>query len=799
MFSKIVLGSYMYLPANEIEDIESLRDELTVTPRVGDGDDRVPVELYHETVKWFGVPLFHSISEAKQVIDQRVVSPVKMNFVGKLRPMQEEILEKFKRYVSHDITGFILEAPPGFGKCHGKGTEILMFDGSIKKVENIKPGDFLMGPDSKPREVLSCSVGNGKMFKISPIKGEPFTCNEDHVLSLQAGTGWKGKESWRRQKNKIFWKGRVINIPLNEYISSSGNFKRIMKLWRAGVSFPKKEVGIDPYFVGLYLGDGSRHHATLTLGDKDAKIVEYLKRWAESVSLNVREEDGQGCKEYHLVSKGYVSHKDAGWIQRWVEYLCPNGTREIPQEFLLNSRDIRLQVLAGLLDSDGYYHSGCYEILTKYKELADGIVFLCRSLGFGVSDKMSLKKGFGLSRQYRRIGISGRVNIIPCKLKRKRADSRKQVKDVLRTGFSVTSIGRGKYYGFTLSGDGLYLLKDFTVTHNTVMAINMMSILKQKTLVIVPRSNLIKQWQERLLTYSDLKRSDIGWVEGGKGEWREKKVVIGLVHSLVLDRFTSDFKKAFGCVIFDEVDRSVPPQTFAPAVAMFPAKYRIGMSAVLKRHDGLEIIFQKHLGQVYLKGGDEGRMKPVVLIQHFTPTSGFVYPGSSRMNRRGMIISRLAANPVRTDLVANYVRLIWKSDRRCLVLSDRKIQLTNIYGRLSHRGVPAKDMGYYMRSLVGNKPVTERERRRIASDCKIILATYQMIQLGSDIPDLAGLVYATPQSHVLQAQGRIERALEGKKNPVVVDIVDTAYNDTLRWGVQRKRWYRSQGIEMKVV
>ena len=68
-------------------------------------------------------------------------------------------------------------AGTGLGKCHGKGTKILMYDGSIKNVEDIKVGEQLMGPDSKPRNVLSLARGIDEMFLISPIKGESWTCN----------------------------------------------------------------------------------------------------------------------------------------------------------------------------------------------------------------------------------------------------------------------------------------------------------------------------------------------------------------------------------------------------------------------------------------------------------------------------------------------------------------------------------------------------------------------------------------------------------------------------------------------
>lgn len=68
--------------------------------------------------------------------------------------------------------------------CHAKGTEILMFNGSVKKVEDVEVGDLLMGPDSQPREVLKLCRGVDKMIKVKPSQGKEFTVNQHHIFHL---------------------------------------------------------------------------------------------------------------------------------------------------------------------------------------------------------------------------------------------------------------------------------------------------------------------------------------------------------------------------------------------------------------------------------------------------------------------------------------------------------------------------------------------------------------------------------------------------------------------------------------
>jgi hypothetical protein len=334
----------------------------------------------------------------------------------------------------------------------------------------------------------------------------------------------------------------------------------------------------------------------------------------------------------------------------------------------------------------------------------------------------------------------------------------------------------------------------------TVVVIRMLSMLGRTALVVVPRSNLLQQWIKRLTDHTDIKRSEIGEASDGKVNWAGKKVVVGLVHTVGMDRFGAAFRDYFGVVAFDEVDRSVPPQTFAPVAAMFSSKYRIGVSATMKRQDAMEVVFQKHIGQNFLKGKDANRMKPKVLIHYYDKSSGPIF-GRSTLNKRGMLLSRLGKNKERNTLIAQYVRSIYVSGRRVCVLSDRTQQLASIRSILLDNGwVKDDEVGFYVRRLpLLKKDMKAGELKHVAAVCKVILATYGMFAIGTDIQDLAGLIYATPMSETEQSKGRIERLLAGKLQPVVVDLVDTSYKMSLGWGRKREGQYSSEGLKIKKV
>ncbi len=345
-----------------------------------------------------------------------------------------------------------------------------------------------------------------------------------------------------------------------------------------------------------------------------------------------------------------------------------------------------------------------------------------------------------------------------------------------------------------------FLLDAAPGSGKTVMILKMLELLGRSALIVVPRSGLVEQWVERFLEHSNIKRSDIGTATDGKLSWKpNQKILVALVHSLSNVYDQKSMSDAFGVVVFDEVDRAVPPATFAPVATIINAKYRIGASATIERQDGMHEILVNHIGEVHLKGAVAERMSPVVIMQKFTQKSIRHITTRDTLMRRGVLLSALSKNIARNKLILKYAQLFYNSGRRFVIISDRSNQLYNLRQMMSKKyDIPLAEMGLYVRTVVlpngKKKTITKRERIRIASDCKIIFATYGMMSLGIDIPDLAGLIYATPQSDIKQTKGRIERAFVGKKKPVIVDIVDKAHPEAERWARKRLATYQASGM-----
>lgn len=375
----------------------------------------------------------------------------------------------FRKYNLTYKRGIILWGPPG---CHAAGTKVLMYDGTVKSVEDVVVGDFLIGPDSKSREVLQLRHGQDYMYRIIPVKGDSFIVNGHHILSL------------KRSKDKETNYPKILNCSVNDYMSLSKCAQRSFKLWHTAIEFNALENNIllDPYFLGLWLGDGHEGNTAISTADKEIK--DFIFNFAKINSLNITEQKKTDsiCSSYYLVGLG---GKNTNPLRNVLKKLNVFNNKHIPQQYLTGSRATRLALLAGLIDTDGGYETASWRNREKFKKkgwkgtfnisqkrnlLSEQIVFLAKSLGFGVTSKKRYKtiKNIGFREEYNCICIFGNINEIPVKIARKKALKGLPNKDPLRTGIkSIESLGVGNYYGFTLSDDHLYLTNDFFVHHNS--------------------------------------------------------------------------------------------------------------------------------------------------------------------------------------------------------------------------------------------------------------------------------------------------------------------------------------------
>lgn len=685
----------------------------------------------------------------------------------------------------------ILHGGTGIGKCHGIDTPVLMYSGSVRVVQDVVPGDLVMGDDSTPRKVLEVHSGFGEMYEVKPVKGGSFTCNSEHILRL------------RHTSTK-----KEVELSIKDYLKKSNKFKHCYKLYRTGVDFEDSaELPIDPYFLGVLLGDGG-----LTIGVNvttvDAEILNVCESQASiwGLELKSRVSDASPIPTYAFVGPKGGNHRDRNQLWAYIQYFGLNFKKFIPFIYKTGSREVRLQVLAGLIDTDGSLCNGCFDFVSKYKQLAEDTVFVARSLGLAAYSKKVEKKCYnnGVVGVYYRVSVSGDIRVVPTKLKRKQASKRKQKKDVLVTGLKITRIPDGAYYGFSVDQNHLYLLGDFTVTHNSYIGAEVIGNVGVKTLIIIPKEDIIEQWVKALKEVLNLKDNEIGLIQGDSCSVAGKKVVIAMVHSICKDgRYPAWVYKEFGFVVIDEV-QVMGAETFSDAMWKFPAKLRLGLTATPYRMDGKDFVFFSHIGSVQVVSAD-APLVPKIIVRRSSwqvPTIKVIeVDGKGRKlirtkqlpHKAGKcmhIHKLLAGSEARNDIIINFVFQAYKKGRRTIVFSELKdAHLVPWEIMLLAKGVPKRDIGWY----AGKMSKQEIEQTKLKP---IILATYGKAAMATNIPWLDTCVFGTPRSDVEQILGRILREYPDKFDPIALDMVDEDSEVYLGYYHKRLVYYSQIGAEV---
>lgn len=386
----------------------------------------------------------------------RIISMAQLLMEKRFYPYQvllaRRIIESLLLHDGEVITSLMARQA---GKCLAKGTEILMFDGTRKKVEDVVVGDRLMGDDSTPRRVLSLARGNETLWEVRPRcnYAEPFVVNESHILSLRR-RGKRGGVSY-------------VDIPVKEYLALK-EWERVDKYssYKVSVDYRSKSVPIDPYWLGLWLGDGNSRNTSITVGDPE--VAGFIDEYAAKRSLRVSTYTEKGaCVGVALVNYNPTRSKPNP-VQRALEALNLIQNKHIPACYSVNSRAVRLKLLAGLIDSDGCLTKSGYEVTLTNRVLASDIQSLARSLGFRCSMRRCVKScQTGACSITWRLNLYGELWEVPVKIPRKKFTSKQLREDPRAFGFDLVRKGPGDYFGFVIDGNHRFVLGDYTVTHNT--------------------------------------------------------------------------------------------------------------------------------------------------------------------------------------------------------------------------------------------------------------------------------------------------------------------------------------------
>ncbi len=395
---------------------------------------------------------------------------------------------------------------PGEGehKCYAPDTKILMWSGEIKMIKDIEVGEYVISEEGNKRKVISLVSGVSKMYLIEQKNGDSYTVTDDHIMCFDVAdhcrkyysakeNAWilgyfdretntykrkqfSGNEKTSKKKCDEFLShidpDSKINIKLSDYLNMSKRTQNLMYCYKCiGVNWPVQKITLDPYILGTWLGDGQSSGQGFSSIDNE--IINAWERYAESVNCQVNV-----SKSNNIVYN--VSGKSKGKGRNYILSSLQNydliDNKHIPFEYICNSRENRLQLLAGLIDTDGNLtHKGR---MIRFNQgpanyyLFDQVVTLARSLGFKccvreaeTSYTLNDEKKYSTAKF---LTISGHIEDIPTKIPRKKCVHLKAKINIdrLRTAVTVTLVGKGEYVGINVTGNRKFLLADCTIVHN---------------------------------------------------------------------------------------------------------------------------------------------------------------------------------------------------------------------------------------------------------------------------------------------------------------------------------------------
>lgn len=281
--------------------------------------------------------------------------------------------------------------------CIGKDTKLIMYDGTFKKVQDIFENDILMGDDLSPIKILTIKKEKDVMYKIIPREGRSYIVNGSHILSL------KCKKNFSQEWSK----GMTIDISVLEFMQLPGEIQDILIGYKVYIDFPEKSIKYDAWKLGLLLGN------TLSCIN-------------ENYNIQIKKDN------YELTD--ILKEK------------------KIPYIYIYNTAQIRLKLLAGLIDSIGTLRNGYYEIYHENKILKNDVVKIANSLGFYVHIKKIKNKYL--------ISIYGKhIDDIPVRNPRKKTTKKMKINNVLR----LEKLSINYYYILSIDKKTKILLNDCTV------------------------------------------------------------------------------------------------------------------------------------------------------------------------------------------------------------------------------------------------------------------------------------------------------------------------------------------------
>ncbi|MBI1284195.1 MAG: DEAD/DEAH box helicase [Thiobacillus sp.] len=332
-----------------------------------------------------------------------------------------------------------------------------------------------------------------------------------------------------------------------------------------------------------------------------------------------------------------------------------------------------------------------------------------------------------------------------------------------------------------------------TAFGKTVTAAAMITRRGVNTLVLVHRTELLKQWQERLQSFLGVGKGVVGTIGGGKAK-PTGKIDIAVMQSLSRQGEIDPVVENYGHVIIDECHH-VGAASFDAILKVVKAKYVLGLTATPIRRDGQQPIIFMQCGPIRYTAAKPASAPHDLVVQPRSLFTQIDLPSQAGIQD---VFRHLAIDQTRTDTIAAEVRGAYQQGRKVLVLTERTEHLDAILAALD---------GHVTAPFVLHGRMSKKQRAAMIAELdglppeapRILLATGKLVGEGFDHPALDTLVLAMPISWkgtLQQYAGRLHREHTTKTDVRIIDFVDTGHPALLRMWDKRQRGYRAMGYRV---
>lgn len=299
----------------------------------------------------------------------------------------------------------VVDSPMGTGKALKNGSKLITENGFIN-IEDSKVGDKIFCEDGRLHKILGVyPQGIKDMYKMTFNDGTYVFCSGDHLWTV-SNPDWCTEKTFTTEElsqKKLYTetkaRGRkwLIKIPMTKPLE-----------------FKEVETKIHPYVVGVLLGDGGLSGDSVCLTNSEKDIINSVdKLIGEEFSVLPKTKDEQNI-EYTIVQKKRKSN-ERNKFKSYMEELglmgCKSADKHIPHNYLFNSIENRIELLRGLIDTDGcVYKNHKIDYVSKSKRLIEDLQFLVESLGGTATFGIKIVEPYG---EYYRLYICLPTSITP--------------------------------------------------------------------------------------------------------------------------------------------------------------------------------------------------------------------------------------------------------------------------------------------------------------------------------------------------------------------------------------------------